>query len=78
MLELDPSEPNANVPMFRNWDRPDGPAFTTDGIRDLAQSLMVAIGEEPAEFGAHSLRIGGATALFAAGADPIHIKTMGR
>ena len=26
----------------------------------------------------HSLRIGGATALFAAGADPIHIRTMGR
>ena len=28
--------------------------------------------------GNYSLRIGGATALFAAGADPIHIRTMGR
>ena len=61
------------------YERTTGRWTTTfDDIRDLVQSLMVAIGEEPAEFGAHSLRIGGATALFAAGADPIHIKTMGR
>ena len=38
--------------------------------------LMAAIGESAEEFGAHSLRIGGATALFAAGADPLHITTM--
>ena len=40
--------------------------------------LCVAVGEDPLDFGAHSLRIGGATALFAAGADPLHIRTMGR
>ena len=39
---------------------------------------MNAIGENPAEFGTHSLRIGGATALFAAGADPTVIRTLGR
>ena len=39
MLELDPSEPNANVPTFKNRDRPDRPAFTADDINDLTQSL---------------------------------------
>ena len=38
MLELDPSEPNANVPTFKNRDMPDRPAFTDD-IRDLTQSF---------------------------------------
>ena len=39
---------------------------------------MTAIGQDPAQYGAHSYRIGGATALFAAGADPMVIRTMGR
>lgn len=39
---------------------------------------MLAIGENPAQFGTHSLRIGGATALFACGADETVIRTMGR
>lgn len=39
---------------------------------------MAYVGEDPAQFGTHSLRIGGATALFAAGADPHVIRTMGR
>jgi hypothetical protein len=39
---------------------------------------MVAIGENPTQFGTHSYRIGGATALFAAGADETVIRTMGR
>ena len=34
--------------------------------------------ERTERFGTHSARIGGATALFAAGADPMHIRTMGR
>ena len=61
--------------MFR---KADGSAYTTNYIRDIVRLLMSAIGENALEFGAHSLRIGGATALFAAGADPIHIRTMGR
>ena len=32
---------------------------------------IASVGENPDQFGAHSLRIGGATALFAAGADPM-------
>ena len=77
MLEMDPSPrgQEAGTPMFR---KPNGSAFTTDDIRAIVRQLCFAIGEEPLLFGAHSLRIGGATALFAAGADPIHIRTMGR
>ena len=37
-----------------------------------------AIGENPTQFGSHSYRIGGATALFAAGANETVIRTMGR
>ena len=77
MLELDPTPLGqaASTPMFR---KPDGSAFTTDDIRNLVRQIVAAIGLDPEMFGAHSLRIGGATALFAAGADPIHIRTMGR
>ena len=77
MLELDPTPEGcqASTPMFR---KADGRAFTTDDIRDIVRQVAYAAGEDPEEFGAHSLRIGGATALFAAGADPIHIRTMGR
>ena len=74
---MDPTPPGraASTPMFR---KPDSSAFTTDDIRNIVRQIVVAIGLDPALFGAHSLRIGGATALFAAGADPIHIRTMGR
>ena len=36
------------------------------------------IGEDPRLFGAHSLRIGGATAALAAGIEPSTIRLMGR
>ena len=77
MLEMDPTPAGKGeyTPMFR---KPDGAAFTTDDIRAIVRQVAVAIGEDPLHFGAHSLRIGGATALFAAGADPLHIRTMGR
>ena len=77
LLKLDPVAQGAaaSTPMFR---RPDGAAFSVADLRDIVKALMRAVGEDPDQFGAHSLRIGGATALYAAGADPIHIKTMGR
>ena len=77
MLEIDPTPRGReeSTPMFR---KADGSAFTTDDIRAVVRQICFAIGEDPTQFGAHSLRIGGATALFAAGADPIHIRTMGR
>ena len=62
--------------MFRHAD---GTAFSVAFVRDVVKGLMAAVGLDLTEFGAHSLRIGGATALFAAGAEhPMHIRTMGR
>jgi hypothetical protein len=37
-----------------------------------------SVGLTPSEYGTHSFRIGGATALFAAGATDTIIRTMGR
>jgi hypothetical protein len=64
------------VPLFR--DPSTGLPLTTDFMRDEIKRLMATIGEDHQEFGTHSLRIGGATALFAAGASPEVIRTMGR
>jgi len=44
----------------------------------MVKALMAAIGEDPARFGAHSLRIGGATAALAAGVHPTLIRIAGR
>jgi len=52
--------------------------ITVDKLRDWVKRLMQGIGLKPAHFGAHSLRIGGATALFAASADLHGMCTMGR
>ena len=77
MLEMDPvaAGQEGTTPMFR---RPDGSAFTTDYVRDLVRCVMAAVGENPLEFGAHSLRIGGATAALAAGMSPSTIRAAGR
>ena len=77
MLSLDPTPvgEDKSTPMFR---KSDGSAFTTDDIRNIVRQIVVALGLDPDMYGAHSLRIGGATALFAAGADPMVIRTMGR
>ena len=78
LLRVDPTPPGvaATTPLFREVDS-DHP-LRTGKLRRLLQSFMLVIGEVPSEFGLHSLRIGGATALFAAGATPIVIRTMGR
>ena len=79
MLRVDPLLPGQDprrVPLFRV---PGGvEPLRTDQILRVTRQLMTAIGEEPAQFGTHSFRIGGATALFAAGADETVIRTMGR
>ena len=64
------------TPMFRNPD--SGRPLEADNMRSVIKALMAHVGEDPTEFGTHSLRIGGATALFAAGATPLVIRTMGR
>ena len=64
------------TPLFRN--PLSGKALTTACIMQMTRQLMAAIGEDPMQFGTHSYRIGGATALFAAGANETVIRTMGR
>ena len=78
MLNVDPagSADPASTPLFR--DPSTGRSITKQGVHALVKQLMAAVHENPQHFGTHSLRIGGATALFAAGADPTVIRTMGR
>jgi hypothetical protein len=64
-------------------DRPlfchdDGSAITVAQVRAMVKDVMGAAGRDPGRFGAHSLRIGGATAAFAAGVSPSLIRLMGR
>ena len=47
-------------------------------LREQVKRLMQAIGLDPARFGAHSLRIGGASAALAAGVPPTLIRLLGR
>ena len=78
LLRVDPIPEGrrASTPLFR--DPASGLSITTEAVRDMVKGLMQKVGEDPYEFGSHSLRIGGATALFAAGANPTIIRTMGR
>ena len=74
-----------NTPLFRNGRIA---LNTTEMRRDIQYMYsciyrydvqLSTVGQDQAQFGLHSLRIGGATAhMFAAGADPIVIRTMGR
>lgn len=81
LLRVDPvpAATAATTPMFRQRLE-DGSIvpLSTKRVRDWTKSLMHSIGQDPTHFGNHSYRIGGATALFAAGADPLVIRTMGR
>ena len=78
MLRVDPAShlSPTEVPLFR--DPSTGKCITKDKVHTLIKQLMSSIGENPDHFGTHSLRIGGATSLFACGADPTVIRTMGR
>ena len=78
LLAVDPT-PTAHAnttPIFR--DPSTGEALSYAYMLKIVHDLMLAIGENPDHFGTHSLRIGGATALFAQGADETVIRTMGR
>ena len=44
----------------------------------MVKYLMESIGENPNHFGAHSMRIGGASAAYAAGIEPSAIRIAGR
>ena len=79
MLRVDPLLPGQvahRVPLFRRAGSLE--PLRTNAVLDITRRLMCSVGEDPAQFGTHSYRIGGATALFAAGADETVIRTMGR
>ena len=52
--------------------------MTVEDVRREVKFLMQSLGLDPARFGAHSLRIGGATAAAAAGVPPAAIRCCGR
>jgi hypothetical protein len=78
MLRVDPvpHAQRAGTPLFRVPHT--NSSITKQMVHATIKTLMASIGENPEHFGTHSLRIGGATALFAQGADPTVIRTMGR
>jgi hypothetical protein len=76
-LEMDPVDPAQaeETPLFRHSN---GKAFRREEVAQMVKYLMESIGLDPAKFGAHSLRIGGATAALAAGIQPTLIRVLGR
>ena len=60
------------------WCWESGDAISVTQVRNEVKALMAAIGLDPALYGGHSLRIGGATAALAAGVSPTLIRLMGR
>ena len=76
MLQLDPvpEELKATTPLFRLGDT----AITVRQVRSMVKALMQSVGLDPKFYGAHSLRIGGATAALAAGLSPATIRAAGR
>jgi len=71
-----PEDKRNSTPLFR--DPSTGKSLTVKQIREELRRLMNIIGRDGSMYGAHSLRIGGATALSFSGAPPHIIKTMGR
>ena len=57
---------------------PDGRAITVSELRTMVRRCMAAAGLDPTKFGAHSLRIGAATAALGEGVPPETIRLMGR
>jgi hypothetical protein len=78
LLSVDPVPDHLkhSTPMFRT--PVDNQPLRSNNVMNWTRDLLRSIGENPLQFGTHSFRIGGATALFAAGADETVIRTMGR
>ena len=76
-LQMDPVEPGMEkyTPFFSHTN---GEAFRREDVAAVVKRLMASIGLDPDRFGAHSLRIGGATAALAAGVQPTLIRVLGR
>lgn len=80
LLRLDPTPEGAgaDTPLFRSRSRGAPRCISVREVRDMVRLLMRAIGCDPKLFGAHSLRIGGASAALAANIHPATIRVMGR
>ena len=80
LIEADPvpEERKARTPLFRLRFRGAAAALTVDDVRVQVKRLMELLGLDARRFGAHSLRIGGATAAAAAGVPPAVIRCCGR
>ena len=78
LMRVDPTPLGCEktTPLFRTPSTNE--PLRTDFLRAITRQLMIAIGEDLDQFDLHSYRIGGATALFAAGATPTVTRTMGR
>lgn len=74
-LDYVPPERLATTPLFR---RGSGEAFKVREVRGMVRMLMGSLGLDASKFGAHSLRIGGATACLAADMSPATIRAAGR
>ena len=61
---LGPGQRACDVPLFRRGRGVE--PIRTNAILQITRQLMSAIGENPAQFGTHSYRIGGASAVYAA------------
>jgi len=79
LFDWDPveSEKAGDTPLFRDPSR-NGAAITAPQIRHALKQCVELIGLNPKFYSTHSLRSGGATALFHAGASPLVIQLMGR
>lgn len=77
LLERDPvpKAQDARTPLFRGAD---GAALSVPGVRVMVKLLMRSLGLDERRFGAHSLRIGGATAGLAANLSPAALRAAGR
>jgi hypothetical protein len=77
LFETDPvpREEWATTPLFRNAD---GSAIRVAQVRAVVKALMGGLGLDPRRFGAHSLRIGGASAGLAGKLDEQTLRAAGR
>ena len=75
VLDPVPVHLRASTPLFRN--PATGEALTVSGVRAALRLVMEAAGLDGSWYGAHSLRIGGATALAFRGAPDRVIKAAG-
>ncbi|OWY96263.1 LOW QUALITY PROTEIN: hypothetical protein PHMEG_00033515, partial [Phytophthora megakarya] len=52
--------------------------LTANSLSTAIKSAVTSVGADPTQFGSHSMRSGGATAMFSAGVDRLTIKLFGR